>query len=122
MSAELAEMVGIHFGDGNMQKRHHHGCRLLYACNILEKQYVTHIISTFNRLFNVSLKIYERPNKSCFELYIFSKSLCQFFNQKLEVHYSPKKNLKIPKLISNSKDYLISFLVHLFVKRNGTII
>jgi len=114
MSDELAELIGIHFGDGSMIKRKHHGYRLQYSCNMSEKAYMGYIMNKFEELFNVSLKLYERTNKSCFELYFLSKALCTFFNELLDVPYSPKKDLKIPEKILKNKKYLISFLRGLF--------
>lgn len=114
MSSELAELVGIHFGDGHMTKRKHHGYRLHYSCNMSEREYMHYITNKFEKLFNISLKLYERSDKSCFELYFLSKTLCIFFNEFLEVPYSPKKDLRIPKMILKNKEYLISFLRGLF--------
>lgn len=114
ISDELAELVGIHFGDGNMQNKFNYTYRLLYTCNISEKQYAIYIINKFKKLFNVALTVDERYDKSSIDLYIYSKSLCQFFNMELGIPYSPKENLKIPSLILNKKEHIVSFLRGLF--------
>lgn len=114
MSKELAELIGIHFGDGLMDNRHNYTYRIYYTCNISEKQYANYIINQFKKLFNVSLKLRVRKNKSCIDLYIYSKSLCKFFNEILKIPYSPKDSLSIPEFISNNKEYIKHFLRGLF--------
>lgn len=114
MSEELAELIGIHFGDGSMDNKHNYTYKLSYACNIVEKQYANYLINKFQKLFNVSLSKILNQKKSCIILYLYSKTLCKFFNEMLEIPYSPKNNLQISSIILSKKEYLISFIRGLF--------
>jgi hypothetical protein len=109
ISNDLAEIIGIHFGDGYMTKKYRYTYKITYTCNLLEEQYVEHILNLFSKIFNISLKIYRIPDKGCFVLSVYSKALCDFFNKKLCVPYSPKNNLQIPPLLCQEKKYLVSF-------------
>ena len=110
MSSELAELIGIHFGDGNMQNKCNFTHRILYSCNIAEKQYADYIVNLFRGLFSVDLKSLIIHNKSYIMLYIYSKTLCEFFNNHLEIPYSPKCDLQIPSCVLRNKRYLSSFI------------
>ena len=68
MSCELAEIVGIHFGDGCMHIKENRSYRLSYACNIAEERYSAYIANQFKKLFNISCTIDKRMNKSSIEL------------------------------------------------------
>lgn len=113
MSNELAELVGIHFGDGHMSK-YNYTYRLHYTCNIKEEKYSKYIIVLFKKLFNAPFSVYKRDEKGCIEFDTYSKSLCEFFNKQLDVPYSPKKELSIPNYIRLNKEYLRYFLRGLF--------
>jgi intein/homing endonuclease len=114
ISSELAEIIGIHFGDGHMTKKYRYTYKITYTCNLLEEPYVKHILNLFSKIFNISLKIYRVPDRGCFVLSVYSKALCDFFNKKLCVPYSPKNNLQIPLSLYQEKEYLASFLRGLF--------
>lgn len=114
MSSDLSELIGIHFGDGNMDNRYNNTYRILYACNIAESSYARHILSLFNRLFNIRLKLNVYPNKSYIALTLYSKTLCQYFNQVLGIPYGPKNDLHIPKIILQNPLFLSSFIRGVF--------
>lgn len=114
MSNELAELIGIHYGDGYMSKEKNFTYRIFYSCNIHEKEYVGHIIHLFNNLFNCSLKVNTDYKKSYIKLYFHSKSLCNYFNEVLKIPFSPKIDLKIPSYIKEDKTLLLNFIRGLF--------
>lgn len=113
MSPELAEFVGIHFGDGCMNISSF-TYRLYYSFNARDKEYILYVKDLFYRLFNVTMKVEEVMSKNIISIYFHSKTLCNFFNVSLKVPYSPKKNLLIPEYIKSNKQYLASFLRGLF--------
>jgi len=114
MSVELAELIGIHFGDGSMSQTHNNKYRLTYTCNSLEKQYAKHIANLFKQLFDVSIKIKENKKKNCVDMYFYSKTLCAFFNTRLGIPYSPKTDLRIPEIVLSNNNYLAAFIRGLF--------
>lgn len=113
MSPEIAEIIGIHFGDGSMGK-YKTTYKIRYSFNLRDKLYVDYVSLLFLKVFNVFMKRIEFSNTHCIELYCISKSLCTFFNEILLVPYSPKKDLKIPEYIMNNPEYLKSFIRGLF--------
>lgn len=113
MSKELAEFVGIHFGDGCMHISNF-TYRIYYSFNARDKEYVLYVKNLFYSLFNANMKVEERISKNTISLYLHSKALCTFFNVTLNIPYSPKKQLLIPNYIKLNKSYLRSFLRGLF--------
>ncbi|MBW3001666.1 hypothetical protein KY338_00730 [Candidatus Woesearchaeota archaeon] len=113
-SLELAEIMGIHFGDGSMHKEYRYTYRLSYTSNISEKQYSEHINKLFKKVFNVYFRSKIDTNKNCVVLRFISKALCEFFNKVLKIPYGSKNNLVIPKDILYKKEYLIAFVRGLF--------
>lgn len=114
LSSELAELIGIHFGDGSMHKNYRYTYRLTYTSNISEKQYSEHINTLFKKIFNVSFRSKTDTNKNCIVLHFISKALCEFFNKILRIPYGSKSDLLIPVDILNKKEYLIAFVRGLF--------
>ncbi len=113
MSLELAEIIGIHFGDGCMT-HHKTTHRIMYSINSRDASYADYIHSLFLKVFNISMKRIEYPHKNEIELYYMSKNLCLFFNNVLLVPFSPKINLKIPEYIRTNPEYIICFIRGLF--------
>ncbi|MBW2977990.1 hypothetical protein KY331_04050 [Candidatus Woesearchaeota archaeon] len=114
ISCDLAELVGIHFGDGYMQNKHNSTYRLEYNFNIRDKKYADYVFSLFYKLFNIRLRLIHNNKKNVATLYFYSKTLCGFFNNVLKIPYSPKKDLSIPLYIKTNKKYLKCFLRGLF--------
>ena len=114
-SSELAEIVGIMFGDGCMSKKHNYTYRVNICLNLKKDlEYSFYIKKMFENYLDIKLKKYISKNKSSIELYCYSKKLCSIFNKKLKIPYSPKTNLSIPNYIKSDNKLLISFLRGLF--------
>lgn len=109
----MAEIIGIHFGDGCMDIKNH-SYRITYAINFSEKYYANYIFSLFETVFGIKLKSYIRLNRNCIELYYYSKLLCIYFNEFLEIPYSPKNNLLIPSFLKEDISLLIPFIKGVF--------
>jgi len=115
MSKELAELIGIHFGDGSLYKDLNHNYTLSYAGNLKkDRDYMNYIDFLFYNLFNTHLhtKIYIKQNS--IELRLRSKQLFYFYKQCLKLCDGPKKNLSIPDYIICNKIFLRYFLRGLF--------
>ena len=116
MSEQLAEIVGIHFGDGTMES----GAtpsgtwKLAYACDARRPKYTEYIKRIFLETTGIQLHVSEDRKRHCTVLYIQSKTLCEFFNKELEIPYGRKIDLKIPAYIWANEDYLTAFLRGMF--------
>lgn len=110
----LAEFVGIHFGDGSLMCGPNYKYRVAYACNLHEVDYVEHFISLFYELFHIKLKKTIYSHKNCIELYHYSKKFCEYLNNKLHIPAGKKINLVIPDYIRSNKSLAIAFLRGLF--------
>lgn len=114
MCNNLAELMGIHFGDGCMQNKFNNTYKVYYSFNSRDREYVDYVSNLFYSLFNIKLKSEENEKKNTVGLYFYSKTLCTFFNKKLKIPYSPKNNLRIPRHIFNNKTHLAFFIRGLF--------
>lgn len=122
MSKELAELVGIHFGDGRMSKDINYTYVIDCTLNRRDIQYAEYVKELFYKIFNINMKVYKSKSKNDVVLYINSKALCIFFNKNLEVPYSPKKDLSIPQYIGENKEYAQCFLRGLFDTDGCTVV
>lgn len=113
MSKELAEFIGIHFGDGCMHISNF-TYRIYYSFNVRDKEYVFYVKNLFYSLFNANMKLEERISRNTISLYLHSKTLCTFFNTVLKIPFGPKKELSIPDYIRSNEEYLRNFLRGLF--------
>jgi intein/homing endonuclease len=113
MSKELAELVGIHFGDGCMNISNF-TYRVYYSFNMRDKEYLLYVKDLFYRLFDVKMSREEIFHKNTTSLYLHSKTLCSFFGTVLGISYGPKKELLIPDYIKSNDEYLRCFLKGLF--------
>lgn len=112
MSLDLAEFVGMHFGDGGIHVRKRKSYTINYSFNIKEIQLITDFKSLFQRLFGINIKQYERNN--ALEFYCCSKMLAYFLNQNFDAPLGRKDYLKISIIIQNNDEYLKAFLLGLF--------
>ena len=115
LTPELAELVGIMFGDGYMKNKHNNS-HTIRICGSLskDKDYFFYLRDLFIRNFDIDPKFSEYPNKNYLELYVYSKKLVDFFHKILLIPFSPKVNLSIPGYIKKDKRFLKSFLRGLF--------
>lgn len=114
MSKELAEIIGIHFGDGYLQIKPQRYYRIYHSFNMRDREYTTHVKNLFYYIFNVNMSIEERINRNTLSLYLHSKGLCTFFSKVLKIPAGPKKVLSIPYYIKSNKEFLKCFLRGLF--------
>ncbi|MEA3430649.1 MAG: LAGLIDADG family homing endonuclease [Nanoarchaeota archaeon] len=113
-TCNLAEFVGIHFGDGSMIYGPNYKYRVAYACNLNEVDYVEYFQNLFYELFNIKLKKTLYFKKNCIELYYYSKKFCEYMINVLQVPSGRKTNLIIPQYIRSNRLLTIAFLRGLF--------
>ena len=108
MSIILAELIGIHFGDGGIHVRKRKSYTVTYCFNSDEVDLLKDVQSWFKQLFDVEIKYITR--KHAFELYCCSKMLCLFLNENFGAPLGKKKHLKIPPIIKSDEVYLKAFI------------
>jgi intein-encoded DNA endonuclease-like protein len=114
MSEQLAEVVGIQFGDGSLQNRYNCTYKIGYTLNLRDSEYADYVQLLLFNCFHVNFTRKIDSKRNCISLYLCSKTLCKFINEQLLVPYSPKRNLTIPGYLYENKDYLCSFIRGLF--------
>ena len=78
-SEELAELLGIVFGDGGINNK----WQLVISLNSnLDKEYSQYIFSLIKKLFNISAIIRKRPNQNTLVVVASSISLVEFLVSK----------------------------------------
>ena len=108
---EIAELIGIIYGDGNLCIDNNKGYRINITGNKeTDYNYLTEYVSgLFERNFNIKPKIWIYKNRKAIALNIFSKKLLEYF-MNLGMKVGPKKNLIIPNIILKNKKYKARFL------------
>jgi len=115
MSKELAELVGIHFGDGSLYKDKKYNYNLTYTGNLSKDgKFIDYVNSLFDMLFQVKLHKLVSKSKNSIGLRIRSKNLFYFFRDTLKVPAGKKEDLLIPYWIKSDKIFLTAFLRGLF--------
>ncbi|MDD9953272.1 MAG: hypothetical protein OXR66_02975 [Candidatus Woesearchaeota archaeon] len=117
ITPDIAEIVGIHFGDGCMQKDYRQTYKVSYALGtrmLRERKYIEYVKIIFKKTFGFDIRTYVCKNKNAVILYFFSKNLCYYFNKKLKIPFSPKNDLIIPQYILENEEFLCRFLKGLF--------
>lgn len=100
LSIELAEEIGMHTGDGTLSKKNYFSIR----GDIREKDYyVNWVIPLYKRLYNLNLRLLERPPICGIEF--SSKALLAFKNKIFGLPIGEKVNkIEVPKIILESKN------------------
>ena len=119
MNNELAELVGIHFGDGGIHVRKRKTYNVTCSFNVNEVELIEEYKRLMKNLFGLEPKSYLRSN--CVEFYCCSKLLAYFLNQNFNAPLGRKENLMIPPIIKLNTEYLQYFLRGLF-KTDGCLI
>lgn len=113
MSPELAEILGIHFGDGHLSYGHNFTYGLSYTFDSRKPEYPKHVMRLFKEVFNITPRMSKLRGKNAFEIEVFSKTLADFFHL-LGAPKGKKSDLRLPDFIRGSKTLLCPFLKGLF--------
>lgn len=116
---DLAEIMGIHIGDGCISENSRYSEYYLGGDLTEEREYHdTWVGPLFNKkilipFFRTKANYKEHPKVGIYGFHIFNKKLTQFFNS-LGIESGPKLNVCIPPAIMKSKKLLKRFLRGLF--------
>ncbi len=122
MSEELAEFLGICYGDGNLYiEKKRNDYTLNISCHLIEDSVFLryHVKSLIKKLFGLDVHFYERKQKNCLSLYIGSKQLLMFLNG-FGMPIGRKIKLKVPHDILVNEKYMFSF-IRGFVSTDGSL-
>ena len=108
LTNDFAELIGIHFGDGNIHVKES-SYRLSYCFNINEKDLIKNTKSLFAKLFEIELKEVQVRNGAIL-LACHSKPLCYFLKDNFNIPFGKKNNLRIPVNIRSNKEFIKNFL------------
>tara|TARA_Y100000310_G_C20685867_1_gene818940 strand:+ start:902 stop:1942 length:1041 start_codon:yes stop_codon:yes gene_type:complete len=112
LTPELAEEVGMHFGDGFISSKRY-DYRLKGNPKDEKKYYTNYIKQLFKKLYNVDLNLKESWKSFGFELR--SKAIWEFKTKVLEIKPGKKYGITIPEVLKvNDKKILAAFLRGLF--------
>lgn len=101
MSKEIAELIGINYGDGNLyyNKRKNHYI-ISYSGDLRwDLEYMEHINKLFNDIFQQKMSKYFVPTTNSFILSFRSKTVYNYLGKFLEIPQGPKNNLRLPNIV-----------------------
>ncbi len=116
---DLAELLGIHIGDGCISENKRYSEYYLGGDIIEEKEYHNSWVGPLfnkkimNPLFGKDVNYKEHPKVGIYGFHIFDKKLVNFFKE-LGIKAGPKINIGIPKEILTDKKFLKRFIRGLF--------
>ncbi len=100
MTFLLAEELGAHVGDGCMSKNKNY---FSVKCTKKERAYITHLCTLYKQLYNLELKIVEKPSVCGVEL--CSKGLCEFKNRVIGLPFGEKVGkVQVPASVLESRN------------------
>jgi intein/homing endonuclease len=120
IDGDLAELMGIHIGDGCISENDRYSEYYLGGDITEEKEYHdTWVGPLFNRkimqrLFKRDVNYKEHPKVGVYGFYIFDKKLVDFFNKELGIKSGPKINMGIPQRVISNNHLLKRFIRGLF--------
>lgn len=110
-SSELAELVGIVLGDGNIHKFKR--CqRLLISCNSTDKDYIKHISFLVEKILKKKPTVKQRRNVQCTDVYVYMQRVDEALG--IPAGNKIKNNVRIPKWIYKDKKCLLKCIKGLF--------
>lgn len=112
LTPQLAELVGIHFGDGGIHIKKQKSYIATYTFNLKEEKLIKDTRLWFKEIFDLELGSCIQRN--AIKLYNNSKMLCYFLHENFGAPLGRKDNLRIPTIVKKEKIFLIAFLRGLF--------
>tara|TARA_Y100000310_G_C20502810_1_gene724867 strand:- start:156 stop:842 length:687 start_codon:yes stop_codon:yes gene_type:complete len=108
----IAELVGIHFGDGGIHIKKQKSYIATYTFNLKEEKLIEDTRLWFRETFELELGSCIQRN--AIKLYNNSKILCYFLHENFGAPLGRKDALRIPPIVKNEKIFLKAFLRGLF--------
>lgn len=107
-SKDLAEFMGIEFGDGGINN----GWQVVISLNsIKDKEYANYIVRLTKKLFNIEAKTRKRPNQNTLVVVISSTNLVEFLMKKGAVKgHKIIQQINTPYWIKNNASYEKKFV------------
>ncbi|MCX6801397.1 MAG: hypothetical protein NTZ73_04370 [Candidatus Diapherotrites archaeon] len=123
MTPDLAEVCGIHAGDGYLRNRNNRHFELDISGNVDEKEYYDeHVVPLFERVFGIKIKPKFFPHRNTYGFLICNRKVCEFMHSQGFPYGKKTLTVAIPEQILNSRnlDVIYGFLRGLF-DTDGTI-
>lgn len=110
MTPDLAEICGIHAGDGYLRRTSSGGYELDISGNVDEKEYYdNHVVPLFERTFGINIKPRFFPYRNTYGFVISKKEVCECIHA-LGFPYGKKTlTVAVPKAILSSKNIEIIY-------------
>lgn len=110
----LAYVIGVALGDGNLSNPNGRATRLRITCDIKYKKLIANIISSLQRLFPHNKVGLIRRKKNCVDVSCYSNKLEDLLGWKVGYGSKEKQKVTVPKWIKDNKKYTMSCLKGLF--------
>ena len=110
-SAELATLIGLVLGDGNIYK-HPRVEKLTISLGTDKPKLISYTQNLIGKVFNKEPSLYKQKKSNCVQVYIYQRQI----SQRLKIPSGNRKSFKkpIPGWIWSSKKYLIACLKGLY--------
>ncbi|MEK7185874.1 MAG: LAGLIDADG family homing endonuclease [Patescibacteria group bacterium] len=117
-NANLAELLGIIFGDGAIGNP----WQVVISLNsILDRKYASYVTQLFNGLFGITCAVRKRPNQNTLVVVCSSTTIVDYLIEKGATRGNKlKQNLDIPSWIKNDNNFL-KFFIRGLVDTDGCI-
>ena len=113
VSEDLAELVGIHIGDGHLGGRKHRDEFLFQISghSVKDKEYYENfVIPLIKVLFNIEPTRRFKKSERTLEIHVYSKGVFNFLTRAFDLPIGKKKGIRIPGVFFTSESLLKSCL------------
>jgi len=110
----LAYIIGIAIGDGNLSNPNKRAIRLRITCDAKYKKLIKNIASAIQKLMPDNKVSIMNRKDNCVDISCYSNKWKKFLGWKAENGPKHKQNISIPKWIKNNKKFTLSCLKGLF--------
>lgn len=113
LTEKIAELVGIHIGDGHLGNRPIKNEYLFQITGHSEKDrqyYDTFVVPLINELFNVKPRLNIKKNEKTINIRVYSKGVFTYLNNEFSLPIGKKKCIRIPEQFFNSNELLSACL------------
>ena len=110
-NTDLAELIGVILGDGNLSK-YDRTESIRVVCHSAKVRYIKHIVMLMERVFDKKPSIQKRKKENAVTIVIYMCNLSKRLG--IPLGNKIKNNVKVPAWIKRKKSYIISCLKGLF--------